>query len=46
MLKSGLLYEYEADTDWHYGAANSMSMDMIDAAIARDIVLDIVEILK
>lgn len=47
MLASGLLFEYEADTDWHYGPSRTLDLDRPEdrQAVIND-VLDIVELLK
>lgn len=47
MLRNGLLFEYEADTDWHYGPTSTLHLDRIeDRQAAIDDVLEIVELLK
>ena len=47
MLENGLLFEYEADTDWHYGLTRTLHLDRIEdrQAVIND-VLEIVELLK
>ena len=47
MLKSGLLFEYDADTAWHYGPTRTLYLDRIEdrQAVIND-VLEIVELLK
>lgn len=47
MLTSGLLFEYEADTDWHYGPPRILSLNRLEdrQAVIND-VLEIVELLK
>ena len=47
MLENGLLFEYEADTDWHYGPIRTLYLDRIEdrQAVIND-VLEIVELLK
>lgn len=47
MLTSGLLFEYEADTDWHYGLSRTLDLDRPEdrQAVIND-VLEIVELLK
>lgn len=47
MLRNGLLFEYEADTDWHYGPSRTLCLDRIeDRQAAIDDVLEIVKLLK
>lgn len=47
MLRNGLLFEYEADTDWHYGLSRTLDLDRLEdrQAVIND-VLEIVELLK
>lgn len=47
MLENGLLFEYDADTDWHYGPTRTLYLDRIEdrQAVIND-VLEIVELLK
>jgi hypothetical protein len=47
MLTNGLLFEYEADTDWHYGLSKTLDLDRLEdrQAVIND-VLEIVELLK
>ena len=47
MLTSGLLFEYDADTAWHYGPTRTLYLDRIEdrQAVIND-VLEIVELLK
>ena len=47
MLENGLLFEYEADTDWHYGLTRTLYLDRLEdrQAVIND-VLEIVELLK
>ena len=47
MLRSGLLFEYDADTAWHYGLTRTLHLDRIEdrQAVIND-VLEIVELLK
>lgn len=47
MLKNGFLFEYEADTDWHYGLSRTLELDRLEdrQAVIND-VLEIVELLK
>lgn len=47
MLRSGLLFEYDADTAWHYGLTRTLYLDRIEdrQAVIND-VLEIVELLK
>lgn len=47
MLRNGLLFEYEADTDWHYGPSRTLDLDRLENKQAViDDVLEIVELLK
>lgn len=47
MLTSGLLFEYEADTDWHYGLSRTLDLDRPeDRQVVINDVLEIVELLK
>ena len=47
MLRNGLLFEYEADTDWHYGPYRTLDLDRLeDRQAVIDDVLEIVELLK
>lgn len=47
MLRNGLLFEYEADTDWHYGSPGILSLNRLeDRQAAINDVLEIVELLK
>lgn len=47
MLTSGLLFEYEADTAWHYGPTRTLYLNRIeDRQAAINGVLEIVELLK
>ena len=47
MLENGLLFEYDADTDWHYGSTRTLYLDRIeDRRAAINDVLEIVELLK
>lgn len=47
MLENGFLFEYEADTDWHYGPSRTLDLDRLEdkQAVIND-VLEIVELLK
>lgn len=47
MLRSELLFEYDADTAWHYGLTRTLYLDRIEdrQAVIND-VLEIVELLK
>lgn len=47
MLENGLLFEYDADTDWHYGLSRTLDLDRLEdrQAVIND-VLGIVELLK
>lgn len=47
MLKNRLLFEYEADTDWHYGPSRTLDLERLEdkQAVIND-VLEIVELLK
>lgn len=47
MLNAGLLFEYEADTDWHYGSARTLEMERLEDRKAMcDDVLEIVKLLR
>lgn len=47
MLENGLLFEYESDTDWHYGLTRTLYLDRLeDRQAVIDDVLEIVELLK
>lgn len=47
MLRNGLLFEYDADTDWHYGPSRTLGLDRLeDRQAVIDDVLEIVELLK
>lgn len=47
MLKSGLLFEYDTDTSWHYGLTRTLELDRPeDRQAAINDVLEIVELLK
>lgn len=47
MLENGLLFEYGADTDWHYGPSRTLDLDRLeDRQAVIDDVLEIVELLK
>lgn len=47
MLTSGLLFEYDADTAWHYGPPGILSLNRLeDRQAAVNDVLEIVELLK
>lgn len=47
MLTNRLLFEYDADTAWHYGLTRTLELDRIeDRQAAVNDVLEIVELLK
>lgn len=47
MLKNGLLFDYDADTVWHYGPSETLSLDKSEDKLAAiNDVLEIVELLR
>lgn len=47
MLKNGFLFDYDADTVWHYGPSGVLSLNRLeDRRAAINDVLEIVELLK
>ena len=47
MLENGLLFDYDADTVWHYGPSETLSLDKSEDKLAAiNDVLEIVELLR